>query len=79
MIEVIVENWTSDLTVTVKHELEDMGYVINKDFEYAFHPSVWTHITSHNWTRKEKYTVYKFHDDSIASWFNLKYVDYVQK
>lgn len=79
MMSVTVENWTPELTITVKQELESMGYILNKDFEYAFYPATEMQVTGHTWSRNEKYTVYKFYDDSIASWFNLKYVNYVQK
>lgn len=79
MIEVKVIDWSPELAITVKYELEEMGFARGVDFDFAYHPPVWTCHSNLSWTRSERLTIYTFYDETIASWFNLKYTNYVQE
>jgi hypothetical protein len=49
-------------------ELREQGYVQRRDFDFAYYPA-----QADQDVFIPRYTIFKFYDDRIASWFALKY------
>lgn len=78
MIEVTIDDWGPDESIHVKRELENLGYVYERDFTFAYTPPIWVHIQENEhqfaeWKRNEQKVTYTFHNEAAASWFRLKY------
>jgi hypothetical protein len=71
MTEVIIENINYRRIYEILHDLQLFGLEVNQDYEFRHQPA---------WSRTEpsvvqrKMTIFSFENDSMASWFSLKYV-----
>ena len=71
MIEVVLDKQTVNDIIEIVHTLRDSGLVQGNDFEFAYHSADydnWSGDVTYN-----KYTVFRFQDPAVASWFRLKY------
>lgn len=71
MIEVIIAKQTAHDIINIVYELRDQGFIQGVDFEFAYHAADydnWSGDVTYN-----KYTVFRFADPAVASWFTLKY------
>ena len=72
MIEVkITDLYPNDIIDIVK-ELRDQGYVQGIDFDFEYHQPKyldWAGDVEYN-----RYTIFKFYKEELATWFNLKYL-----
>ena len=72
MIEVRINGMLPGLTMEVVRELRSKGYKQGTDFDFEYHKpknNDWMAGEEYN----ERYTIFTFYKDSIATWFTLKY------
>ena len=69
MIEVRIEHEKPMSIMAIVAELRESGYVQRKDFDFHYYPAIWE-----NDGVIPRHTVFTFYNDSIASFFALKYV-----
>jgi len=53
-------------------ELRDKGYGQGVHFDFEYIPPKSDPVSGH-WVDSERYTIFTFYVDSLASWFTLKY------
>lgn len=71
MIEVVINKQTANEIIGIVHDLKNQGLIQGTDFEFAYHAADYD-----NWSGDvtySKYTVFRFADPVVASWFTLKY------
>lgn len=51
--------------------LREQGYVQGVDFDFSYHPPEWHTLESTPHT--EKYSVFKFYNEKLSTFFALKY------
>jgi hypothetical protein len=58
-------------TLEIVYQLKNNGLKLNEDFDFCCIP------TQHYWSKDEvfntRHTIFTFYDDSLSSWFILKY------
>ena len=61
-------------TLEIVSELKQNGWVINNDFDFAYHKSHYNDFSGSNWEPElEKHTVFTFYNDINASYFMLRW------
>lgn len=60
---------TNDISDILK-QMRDAGFYVGKDFEFLFSPSSYDY---HNLEVVPRSTRFSFYNQSIATWFALKY------
>jgi hypothetical protein len=61
-------------TLEIVHELKHHGWVMGKDFDFAYHKPIYDSFSGSNWEPAlEKHTVFTFYNDSNASYFMLRW------
>mgnify|MGYP003333569117 FL=1 len=74
MIEVKVENWNVQKVLEVVTDLRKMGYVQGLDFDFFYYPAKMIDFNPYsNYTGK--YTIFKFKNEQLATYFYLKYYE----
>ena len=71
MIEVVITRQGANDIINIVYDLRDQGFVQGIDFEFAYYGAKvddWSGDEAYN-----KYTVFRFANESVASWFRLKY------
>lgn len=71
VIEVVISKQSANDIINIVGELRAQGFVQGTDFEFAYHAADydnWSGDVTYN-----KYTVFRFTDPAVASWFTLKY------
>jgi hypothetical protein len=69
--EVKMIDWQPWQAIDVAKELQTKGYVMGMDFEWEYHKPKYddtTYEAVHN-----RFTIFRFYKDEIATWFTLKY------
>jgi len=61
-------------TLEIVNELKRHGWIINKDFDFAYYKPEFETFTGLNYDPiKERHSVFTFYDDSNASYFMLRW------
>lgn len=61
-------------TLQIVSELKQHGWVINKDFDFAYFKPEYDNFSGSNWEPEiEKHSVFTFYNDSNASYFMLRW------
>jgi len=61
-------------TLDIVHDLKKMGWVIHKDFDFAYHKAIYNDFTGYNREPEEsEHSVFTFYNDSNASYFMLRW------
>jgi hypothetical protein len=61
-------------TLEIVGELKQHGWMINKDFDFAYHKPIYDDFGGFNWEAEtEKHSVFTFYNDSNASYFMLRW------
>jgi hypothetical protein len=61
-------------TLEIVHELKKHGWVMGKDFDFAYHKAHYNDFSGSNWEPEElEHSVFTFYDDSNASYFMLRW------
>lgn len=55
------------------HELKSNGLIINKDFEWSFHPTSVESFYFEPWKVKEKHWIIKFYNPKHYTFYSLKW------
>ncbi len=71
MIVIIVPNLDSNEISQLVRELKSQGYVVGKDFDFAYSPGKYDYDTRENIPRQTKFT---FYNEAMSSYFSLKYL-----
>ena len=58
-------------TLEIVHDLKTHGWVMGKDFDFAYHKEMWDDFRSE--PIREHHTVFTFYNDSNASYFMLRW------
>jgi hypothetical protein len=61
-----------DRTLEIVRELKKHGWVMGKDFDFAYHKTNYDNFSGSNW-ELEKHTVFTFYNDINASYFMLRW------
>lgn len=72
MKEVRINGMLPGVTMEVVRELRSKGYKQGIDFDFEYHKpenNDWMAGEEYN----ERYTIFKFYKESLATWFALKY------
>ena len=70
MTSVTLMNVGATQALDIVHELRTLGYVQGRDFDFSYHQSFWDGF-GHEET--PRHTIFKFYNETHASWFALKY------
>jgi len=73
MIEVECMYWDVSHTLEVVRELKHSGLVQGQDFDFTYVPPIFNSYIWEDEPIREKKTVFKFYNDELATWFELKY------
>lgn len=71
MIEVVIHDKYATKIIDIVHDLKENGYVSGEDYEFAYHKAELDGASM--WTEYRRYTVFRFKDPSVATWFSVKY------
>lgn len=64
-----------DRVLEIVHELRQEGLVQGQDFDFAYSPERLNYNLAYiGEVLDQRHTVFSFYNDSLASWFALKYV-----
>ena len=59
------------------HELKSNGLILNKDFEWSFHPTRVVSGYSEPWKVEEKHWIITFHNPKHLTFYSLKWNKYL--
>lgn len=68
MIEVKIEHEKPMSIMAIVGEMREYGYTQQKDFDFTYYPSEFK-----DGNLVPRYTIFTFYQDTLASWFALKY------
>lgn len=74
-IEVTIKHLIPTEIMSIVHTLRDMGYEQGIDFDFAYTPEKIETFGTNNYHR---FTTFIFYDEKYATWFRLKYSDYLR-
>lgn len=57
--------------IAIVHEIRGHGYIQGQDFDFAYSPERYDNFSHEPVMRA--HAVFTFYDDSLASWFAIKY------
>jgi hypothetical protein len=57
--------------IAIVHEIRGHGYIQGQDFDFAYSPERYDNFSHEPVVRA--HAVFTFYDDSLASWFAIKY------
>jgi hypothetical protein len=72
VIEVVIHKKYATKIIDIVYDLRAAGFVQGEDFEFAYHKAEYDWFSNSD-DHYDRYTVFRFKDPSIASWFSLKY------
>ena len=61
--------------IDIVHELKSLGYRADIDFTFSYHPPKFDNFSGD--AVYNKFVAFAFKDEAMASWFNLKYSEYL--
>jgi len=77
MIDVRLTGTKVGTILGIVHELRQVGLVQGQDFDFAYTPEKHKYDLSDIATLVKRYTVFSFYNDGLASWFGIKYAEYL--
>ena len=79
MIDIILTNVKIDNILAIVRELRQLGIVQGEDFDFAYTPERLDYnLASVGEILSMRKTTFSFYDESLASWFGIKYADYLK-
>lgn len=66
---ILYDKDSTEISAVVK-ELSALGYIVGKDFDFAFSTARYDYSNLRYTPRK---TVFKFHNEELASWFVMRW------
>jgi UDP-N-acetyl-D-mannosaminuronate dehydrogenase len=78
MINIELTGTKIDTILGIVRELRQAGLVQGQDFDFAYTPERLDYnLASVGEVLARRQTVFSFYDDGLASWFGIKYADYL--
>ena len=78
MINIELTGTKIDTILGIVRELRQAGLVQGRDFDFAYTPERLDYnLATVGEVLAKRQTVFSFYDDGLASWFGIKYADYV--
>ena len=78
MINIELTGTKIDTILGIVRELRQAGLVQGEDFDFAYTPERLDYnLASVGEVLAKRQTVFSFYNDSLASWFGIKYADYL--
>jgi hypothetical protein len=78
MINIELTGTKIDTILGIVRELRQAGLVQGQDFDFAYTPERLDYnLASVGEVLAKRQTVFSFYDDGLASWFGIKYADYL--
>ena len=78
MINIELTGTKIDTILGIVRELRQAGLVQGRDFDFAYTPERLDYnLATVGEVLARRQTVFSFYDDGLASWFGIKYADYV--
>ena len=71
MKEVRIEELMPNEVMDIVKEIRKMGYVQGIDFDFEYNKPVYDYLNPEN--DYNRYTIFRFYKDEIATWFALRY------
>lgn len=69
--EIKLLNHNASHVIAIVHEIRDQGYIQGQDFDFAYSPERYDNFSHEPVVRS--HAVFTFYEDSLASWFAIKY------
>ena len=78
MIKIQLTDAKIDTILEIVRELRQLGLVQGQDFDFAYTPEQLDFISDKGiQIIVQRQTVFSFYNESLASWFGIKYADYL--
>lgn len=78
MIDIRLTGVRIDTILGIVRDLRQAGLVQGQDFDFAYTPERLDYnLATVGEVLARRQTVFSFYDDSLASWFGIKYADYL--
>ena len=78
MIDIRLTGVRIDTILGIVRDLRQAGLVQGQDFDFAYTPERLDYnLATVGEVLAKRQTVFSFYDESLASWFGIKYADYV--
>lgn len=71
MISVVVIGKSVNDILEIVHDLRNLNYVQNHDFDFEYQAG---QLDFYGNLISDKQTIFKFYNESLATWFSLKYL-----
>ena len=79
MIDIRLTGVRIDTILGIVRDLRQAGLVQGTDFDFAYTPERLDYnLASVGEVLAKRQTVFSFYNDSIASWFGIKYAEYIK-
>ena len=79
MIDIRLTDVRIDTILGIVRDLRQAGLVQGTDFDFAYTPERLDYnLASVGEILARRQTVFSFYDDGLASWFGIKYADYIK-
>jgi hypothetical protein len=79
MINIELTGTKIDTILGIVRELRQAGLVQGHDFDFAYTPERLDYnLASVGEVLAKRQTVFSFYDDGLASWFGIKYAEYIK-
>jgi len=78
MIDIRLTGVRIDTILGIVRDLRQAGLVQGQDFDFAYTPERLDYnLATVGEVLAQRQTVFSFYDDGLASWFGIKYADYL--
>ena len=79
MIDIRLTGLRIDTVLAIVRELRQAGLVQGHDFDFAYSPERLDYnLATVGEVLAKRQTVFSFYDESLASWFGIKYAEYTK-
>ena len=79
MIDIRLTGFRIDTVLAIVRELRQAGLVQGHDFDFAYSPERLDYnLATVGEVLAKRQTVFSFYDESLASWFGIKYAEYTK-
>ena len=79
MIDIRLTGVRIDTILGIVRDLRQAGLVQGRDFDFAYTPERLDYnLASVGEVLAKRQTVFSFYNDSLASWFGIKYAEYIK-
>lgn len=73
MIQLRCSGWGPEKAIQIVRELRERGYEHGKHFDFFYQPPIIDSYAYDEEANQDRYVDFRFYEESLASWFELKY------